>query len=139
MPVNLETIRKSLRTLEETLSVLSGPEYCQVSAMAQHGLLSGAVQDFNVCFEVCWRSMRRWLLENASLTDMETLTRKQLLRLAAQYGLISSYETWVAHMEARNRMAHTYDHEIAVEVAQAAYGFAADARHLLAALEERDA
>ncbi len=63
------------------------------------------------------------------------VTRRELLRLAAENRLIEDVEQWMIYHGARNQTAHIYDLEIAQEVYETARGFVKDAAGLLQVLE----
>ncbi len=54
---------------------------------------AGTIKNFEVAYDFCWRSIQRWLRQNITPGQAEfPPTRKELFRLAAQYGLIGAPE-----------------------------------------------
>jgi nucleotidyltransferase substrate binding protein (TIGR01987 family) len=59
------------------------------------------------------------------------MTFKEVLRLAAEQGLIDSPEAWFVYRKARNETSHGYDEKKAVVVYEQIGPFAKSARVLL--------
>ncbi len=98
---------------------------------------AGVIQHFEFTYELCWKFMRRWLMENVGSVYVEGIPRRQLFRLAAEHRLIEDAGRWFDHHKARNLTTHVYAEPVAEEVYAAAVDFAGDAEALLAALRER--
>lgn len=64
---------------------------------------------------------------------------RDLLRTAAEWGLIDDVEAWFGYRKMRNIAAHTYDHGKAFQVYQGTLMFVGDAQRFLARLEARNA
>jgi nucleotidyltransferase substrate binding protein (TIGR01987 family) len=95
----------------------------------------GIIQRFEYTFELCWKSIRRFLLF-LGRTDVSGSPRP-LFRDALEEHLIADIEPWFAYLEARNATVHLYNRDQAEKVFKAIEGFAADAEALLQALKER--
>ena len=78
-------------------------------------------------------------LESASPTEVDETNFRDVLRVAAEKGLIADVEAWFKYRKMRNITAHTYDHEKAQKVYQDTLIFIDDARALLQKLESRNA
>ena len=90
--------------------------------------------------ELSWKYIQRWINENTPVRKEEfSLTRKDLFRTAAQYGLIDDPEAWFAYHNARNLMSHMYDVEKARIVLETAPRLLDDARLLMQRIEARNA
>jgi len=61
---------------------------------------------------------------------------RDVLRIAAEKGLISNVQDWFGYRQMRNITAHTYDHQKAQQVYEGTQAFMMDARRLLARLED---
>jgi len=98
---------------------------------------SGVIQNFEVAYEQCWKFIQRWIRENRTPEDADhPLTRKELFRLAATYGLIKDPLPWFGYGEKRNLTSHTYDGTTAEGVFQAALCFLSDSQFLAKKLED---
>lgn len=137
MPLDLGGLRRATEALSATL------ERCEDDALmagldhvTRNAIRAGAIQHFEFTFELCWKSIQRWLRENATPEDAEhPRTRRELFRLAARHGLIQDPTPWFAYADARNLTSHTYNEDQAAAVYAAARRFAADAAALLRRLE----
>jgi nucleotidyltransferase substrate binding protein (TIGR01987 family) len=91
----------------------------------------GAIQRFEYTFELSWKMMRKFLF----LRGVEENSPKQVIRAAAQNGLIASTEGWFRFLEIRNLSSHTYREECAKEVESEFDNFSLAVRALLHELE----
>lgn len=73
---------------------------------------AGAIQAFEFCYELAWKTMKRILSERG----VEVFSPKQTFRLAAKEGFIDKPETWFDFIELRNLTVHTYSEEIADKI-----------------------
>jgi nucleotidyltransferase substrate binding protein (TIGR01987 family) len=98
---------------------------------------SGVIQNFEVAYEQCWKFIQRWIRENRTPEDADyPLTRKELFRLAAAYGLIHDPLPWFRYGEKRNLTSHIYDGTTAGDVFQTALCFLSDSQFLAKKLED---
>ncbi len=97
-------------------------------------------QYFEIVYELCWKFIQRWLRINGTPDEAEhLLTRKDLFRLAARYGLIDDPQPWFEFGDARNLTSHTYNAAEADAVLAQATPLAHAARSLLDQLQARNA
>jgi len=97
------------------------------------------IQRFEYSYELAWKMLRRYLVEDMGAETLAPLSRKDLFRLAADKQLINDPLPWFEYHVARNTTSNTYDEAVAEKVYQAAKTFFIDASHLLAELERRNA
>ena len=96
------------------------------------------IQSFAFTYELSMRMARRVLIERAESADrVIDLSFNDLLRAAADAGLMTDSARWREWREMRNATSHAYDEVKAEAVAARASAFAADADALLAALGAR--
>lgn len=88
------------------------------------------IQRFEYTYELCWKMLRRKLIEDLGESEVVMLSRRELFRLAADYGLISDSTHWITYHKARNETSHVYDEAKAEEVFQVASQFLPDAKKL---------
>jgi nucleotidyltransferase substrate binding protein (TIGR01987 family) len=81
---------------------------------------AGAIQAFEVCYELAKNTIRKLLLLRAQEVH---ITPKEIFRLAGLEGLIPNAETWFEFAKKRNKTSHTYDGEIAEEILQSLPNF----------------
>lgn len=131
--IDLSSLRRALATLVEASQFwVAQPA---TSPLKPH-LRSAVVQSFEFTYELSMRMLRRVLIERAVAADLVAdMSFNDLLRAAADAGLLADVAAWRAWREMRNTTSHAYDAVKALAVATAAGRFAADAAALLAALE----
>lgn len=111
----LDHFEKSLARLKESLA-RSEDEFMRDSI----------IQRFEFTFETAWKAMYRWLRKRGNDVDEEAYS---VIPAAFERRLISDVKAWGDMRKARNKTSHTYDQDIALEVA-------AFARHQSVALFE---
>lgn len=66
---------------------------------------AGAVQAFEFCYELSWKTMKRVL----ELRGLEVGSPKDTFRKAHEEGLIKDPEIWFEFQKVRNIVTHTYN------------------------------
>lgn len=131
--IDLSALRKALSVLTEALGLWHAEP---VGTVLKPHLRSAVIQSFEFSYELCLRSLRRVLIERAGSADLVTdLSFNDLLRSAADAGLLPEPGAWRVWRELRNATSHAYNETRAEQVAQDAESFCIDALALLAALE----
>ncbi len=139
MPLQLDHLRRSLEALSALLAVSENQTRMEeLNEVERDGLRSGAIQKFEITYELAWKLIARWLNTNVTAGIATGVPRKELFRLAAQHGLLADVDLWMQHHEARNATSHLYDEQKAAFVYHSVTHFAHDARRLLAELEARN-
>ena len=92
---------------------------------------AGAIQYFELAFELAWKSCKAKAEE---LGIQEIRSPKAALKEAKAQGWLKDEITWLEMLEARNRMAHVYSAEQAMEVYGKLPAFAAALVSLAGAL-----
>ena len=133
-PIDLSSLVKALAQLQQALHFWQ--ELPQDAALKPH-LRSAVIQSFEFTYELSVRMLRRVLVERSETADLVTdLSFNDLLRKAADAGLLTETQLWRQWREMRNATSHTYDEAKAAEVAAGVAGFAVSAAQLLADLEK---
>ena len=140
MKLDLSSLQKAIESLEKTINVAENKTFTTgLDEDVKDTLKAGVIQNFEFTFELCWKFIRRWLSDNASVEEAEQpRTRKELFRLAARFGLISDPLSWFSYGDARNLTSHTYDENKAETVYETAVDFLEDAKDFLKRLQERN-
>jgi len=102
-------------------------------------LRDAVIQRFEYSYELSWKMLKRHLeqvLPNPGLADQWSF--KELMREAAERGLVGSIDPWLQYRYQRNLTAHAYDEEKARAVFEGARGLLSDARALLSEVERRN-
>lgn len=138
--LDLSALQRALTSLEDSLEVVSDSRWFnEQSLKVQNTLIAGVIQNFEFVYEVGFKMIKRQIeLESASPDEVDQGSFRDVLRLAAEKGLIRDVEAWFGYRRMRNITAHTYDHEKAQQVYQGTLLFINDARALLTSLEARN-
>ena len=131
--IDLSALRRALAMLAEALDLWRAQ--AEGSMLKPH-LRSAVIQAFEFSYELSLRSLRRVLVERSAAAPRVTeLSFNDLLRAAADAGMLDDALRWRAWRELRNATSHAYDEAKAQRVAEGAADFLVDARALLRALE----
>lgn len=95
---------------------------------------AGCIQYFEFSFELGWKACKV-VSEEQGLPDC--LSPKACLRQAFTQGWIEDEAIWLEMLDARNRMAHTYDARKALEIYESLPRFHAALQKLLIVLESQ--
>jgi nucleotidyltransferase substrate binding protein (TIGR01987 family) len=130
----------ALTPLQKALSALaSAQRYWQEEASdsgRKPHLRAGVIQSFEFSYELSIRLLRRVLMERAAVPpQIADLSFNDLLRAAADAGLMDEPLGWRRWRELRNRTSHSYDEAQAQLIAEASMAFLPDAQALLQRLE----
>lgn len=138
--LDLSPLRNAIQSLGDGLDVVSDPVWFnQQSAKVRNTLVSGVVKNFEFVYEISAKMIKRAIeMEAASPTEVDESSFRDLLRIAAEKGLIADVEAWFRYRKMRNITSHTYDHEKALQVYRDTLAFIDDARSLLQKLESRN-
>lgn len=131
--IDLSPLRKALGWLAEALMLWHAQP---VGTVLKPHLRSAVIQSFEFSYELSLRSLRRVLVERAASEDrVADLSFNDLLRNAADAGLLPDPGAWRIWRELRNATSHAYNEAKAEQVALGAERFFADAQALPTALE----
>lgn len=75
----------------------------------------GLIQAFEFTHELAWNVLKDFLEEQGYT---EIIGSKGATRVAFKNSLIEEGETWMAMIDARNKTSHTYNAEVATEIAR---------------------
>ena len=95
------------RAYQQFISVTQNCDAMSLYELEQEGF----VQRFEYTFELAWKTLRDYLLENGYKLD----SPKSVIRQAYQSGYIADGEIWMDALEKRNNTVHTYNQEILKE------------------------
>lgn len=139
-PLDLSALKSAVTSLEESIAVVSdGNWFNSQSEKVRNTLIAGVIQNFEFVYEISIKMIRRIIeLESASPNEVDETNFRDVLRVAAEKGLVKDVEAWFGYRKMRNITAHTYDHEKARQVFTGTIDFIQDARDLLDKLEARN-
>lgn len=139
--LDLGALRNAVRSLEDSQEVVGdGKWFGQQSEKIQDTLTAGVIQNFEFVYEISIKMIRRQIeLEAASPAEAGQSDFRDLIRIAAEKGIVADADAWFTYRRMRNLTSHTYDRQKAQQVYRQTLAFIQDARSLLARLEERNA
>lgn len=127
MSLDFTPFEKALVSLEEVLLIPVTPI-----------IRDSTIQRFEYTYELAFKMLKRYLeMSSTTPAEIDGKTFKEILRLAAEQGLIDSPEAWFVYRKARNDTSHGYDEKKAVIVYGHVVDFAKSARILFANLSKR--
>lgn len=137
--LDLTALHSAITSLDDGLAVVSDTAWFQQqSDKVRNTLVAGVIQNFEFVYEIGVKMLRRQLeAESDSPADIDQASFRDLLRMAAEKGLIDDVEAWFGFRQMRNITAHTYDHAKARQVYEGTSAFLTHARALLARLDAR--
>ena len=136
MGLNYSSLQKAIVALEKGITIYQKKKEQYVLEDEMEIIKSGIIQNFEICYEISWKLMKKWLEENIGRTEVDGISRKELFRIASQNKLIDDIEKWFVFHEARNMTSHDYDGIRAEEVFNIALEFLPYARSLQERLEK---
>lgn len=138
--LDLGALRNALKSLEDSQEVVGDSKWFdQQSEKIQNTLTAGVIQNFEFVYEISTKMIRRQIeLEAASPTEVDQSNFRDLIRVAAEKGIVTDAEAWFTYRRMRNLTSHTYDRQKAQQVYRETLAFVQDARSLLARLEARN-
>lgn len=133
--LDLTSLKKAIESFELSLKVFKDTtdDLAKIKVIK-----AGVIQNFEFCYELCWKFIKRWLMINISSDVADGVTRRELFRLGIENKLIENIDDWMEFHSARNRTFHIYDEEIANRVFDIAKEFLPYARFLLKNLEAKN-
>ncbi len=132
-PIDLSPLRKALAMLNEALTFWDAQP--DAAPLKPH-LRSAVIQSFEFTYELSVRLLRRVLVERAESADrVADISFNDLLRSAADAGLVPEPARWREWREMRNSTSHAYNEVKAQAVAVRSAAFSVDASALLDRLE----
>jgi len=136
--LDLSALKKALVSFEQSLDVIDRDQFDAGDDALRKTLQAGVIQHFEFTYELCWKFMKRWLMENLGRSEVEGVSRRQLFRLAAEFCLLDDVDAWMKFHAARNLTSHTYEQTTADEVLGVAKQFLPVAQVLLTRLQEKN-
>jgi nucleotidyltransferase substrate binding protein (TIGR01987 family) len=138
--LDLAALRNAVASLLSGLGVVSDTTWFDAQSPAvQNTLIAGVIQNFESVYEQSVKMIRRQLeLESDSPDAIDAIGFRDMVRIAAEKGLVADVEAWFFYRRMRDVSAHTYDQHKARQVYRDTLTFVGDARDLLARLEARN-
>ena len=80
-------------------------------------IVSGIIDKFMLQFELAWKLMKELLMFEGS-RDAATDSPRQIIKTAYQYYSFIDPDVWLQMLAERNRTAHMYDEQAAVQLTE---------------------
>lgn len=78
-------------------------------------VITGLVGLYEICFEQAWKLMKD-ILEMHGYEGAATGSPKLIIKTAYQASMISDEDAWLAALQARNNVAHSYNRVVALDI-----------------------
>jgi len=75
--------------------------------------IDGAIQRFEFCYELMWKTLKKMLLAQENI---DTQSPRQVLQQAYAIGWIQNEKLWLKMAQDRNLTSHTYQEELALNI-----------------------
>ncbi len=132
MRLDLTSVHKALASLGHAIG---RPK----RAPQNEELREAVIRRFEFTFELVWKTLKRQLeQEVAEPASVDRLAFHDLLREAAERGLLTNAEAWMEYRRQRNITAHTHNEVKANTVYDTALKFCPDAQILVEAIGRRN-
>lgn len=99
---------KKLDNFSGSLNTLKTADFKQASKDEIYR--TGIVGQFNLTFELAWKSLQA-ILQLCGISGSQTGSPRDILRIAYKTGFISDSEVWLLMLKKRNLSAHIYNEE----------------------------
>ncbi len=130
--IDYEKLQKSLKHLElQFENYQRAKDRAELTDLDREAIGESVIQRFETCYDTLWKTLKRYLTEEAGLADTPN-SPKPLLKLAGQNHLLAApVEQWLKYADARVSTAHDYSGEKAGEYLAIMPGFLKDAISLV--------
>ena len=136
--IDLTPLRLAIASLQSAVTSITSTEYQNISVELRMTAQAGVVKNFEFVYALSHKYLLRYLMENSpDPSEVRELDFKDLMRLAADNGLIAAPENWFKWREFRNKTSHTYDNFRAQKLLTEMNHFLGDVTQLLRQLEMR--
>jgi nucleotidyltransferase substrate binding protein (TIGR01987 family) len=138
MTLDLTVLEKALGQLEQSLSYLRSDLAARDSGLRGQ-FRAAAIQAFEFTYELSVKMIRRQLAQISAVpAELAEMAYRDLIREAADAGLVVDPESFFLYREIRNITAHTYDEAKAERVLSVLEGFRKDVLVLVKELKRRN-
>ncbi len=130
--LNTDNLDKAISRLEEGIAAYQAD-------ITQTLIRDGLVQRFEFTYELCHKTLKRYLeMVSATPEQYDGMAFQDLIRSGNEQSLLlGDWPTWKRYRDMRSKTSHTYDEGIALEVVTGIPSFLEEARYLRAKLRER--
>ena len=110
--LQLQPLQNAISSLTDALATVADSTWFeQQQPRVQNTLIAGVIQNFEFVYEISTKMIKRQLeLEAISPEEVDQSSFRDILRTAAEKGLIDDVEAWFRYRLMRNITSHTYKH-----------------------------
>jgi nucleotidyltransferase substrate binding protein (TIGR01987 family) len=138
MKLNLIPLKKAIEQLEKSLKYANS-EMAKKDKELFEQFRNSVIQCFEFTYEVSWKMLKRQIEKDSASPELvDTFSYNELIRDAAERGLIDNPQQWFNYRHYRNLTAHAYDHEKAQQVFLAANDLLASSKSLFMLLQAKN-
>jgi nucleotidyltransferase substrate binding protein (TIGR01987 family) len=138
MNLDLTSFRDAVAALERSMTFLAS-ESAKSDPQLHEQFRNSAIQCFEFTHELAFKMMKRQLEQmSADPAAIDKMTYMDIVRSAAEAGLLDDISRFKDYREKRNLTSHTYNQAKAETIAAVLPAFRDDMRYLLAELEKRN-
>jgi nucleotidyltransferase substrate binding protein (TIGR01987 family) len=134
MILDLSALRRASEALQKSYG-FSRSDLARDAALYEQ-FRAASIQAFEFTFEVAFKMLKRRLELTITSSEVDQMTYMQVIRSAAEAGLITDVARFRDYREKRNITSHTYNPEKAESVVKVLENFIKDIQHLLSQLEK---
>src|SRR3990167_7606188 len=96
--LNLTNLKKSIDILDNLLAKFDNTKLMsELDSIVIDGLISGVVQNFEVCYELGWKYIKRYLEQNMGSSYVDGVATRELFRMARESLLIDDVDKWMLY------------------------------------------
>jgi nucleotidyltransferase substrate binding protein (TIGR01987 family) len=138
MKLDLTSFRDALGALERSITFLTS-ETAKRDPLLQEQFRNSAIQCFEFTHELAFKMIKRQMEQMAAApAAVDTMPYMDIVRSAAEAGLVRDVGRFKDYRDKRNITSHTYNQAKAAQIAAILPAFHDDMRRLLAELEKRN-
>ena len=138
MRLDTSAFEKALRQLERSMSYLHSELSRQDEGLREQ-FRAASIQAFEYTYELAVKMIRRQLAQIVTIpAELRHMTYPDLIRTAAESGLVRDVSDFKRYRELRNITSHTYEEERAEEVLSILDEFIRKMNELLTELQKRN-
>ena len=138
MKLDYSSLENAVAQLQRSFDYLHS-DLARNDAGLREQFRAATIQAFEFSYELAVRMIRRQLAQIVANPDeLREIDFADLMRDAADAGIVRDAPSYMRYREMRNRTSHTYNADRAEETAAAMDEFLSDLRLLLKELEERN-
>jgi nucleotidyltransferase substrate binding protein (TIGR01987 family) len=139
MKLDLTAYEKAVSRLEESLKYFNS-ELSKNDEGLKAQFRGASIQAFEYTYGLCVKMIKRQLEQiTAEPSELDEMAFMDMMRSAAEAGLIRDPIKFKNYRDKRNLTSHTYDEEKAKEIMDVLDGFLQDVRFTLDELKRRNA